>query len=96
MGIDRSIPHVVAGLETGDRFYPDFLDPESVREGIVTAADKLVQNDPAIGAIVMECSDFGVASADINRSTGLPVFDYISLVNYVYRALFPERPMGFL
>jgi Asp/Glu/hydantoin racemase len=96
VGIDQSIPHVVAGLDTPGRFYPDFLDPESLETSIITAAENLLQTHPEIGAIVLECSDFAVASADINKSLGLPVFDYISLVNYVYRVLFPKRHEGFL
>lgn len=91
VGIDQSIPYVIAGLDSPDRFYPDFTNPESLEKEVVETAEKLMQEHPDIGAVLLECSDFGHASAKINRSLGLPVFDYISLVNYIYQTLFPKK-----
>ena len=87
---------MVTGIETPGRFYPDFSDPESLAKDVLEVAEKFVKRYPDIGAFVIECSDFPIASADISKSTDLPVFDYINLVNYIHQTIFPKKHEGFI
>ena len=42
---------------------------------------------PDVGAIVLECTNMPPYTADIQRETGRPVFDIVSLVTLVHDAL---------
>jgi Asp/Glu/hydantoin racemase len=51
---------------------------------------------PDVGAIVLECTNMPPYAADVQRATGVPVFDIISLVSLVHGALvaaIPPRPV---
>ena len=54
-----------------------------------------VLGDPAKGALVLECTNMPPYAADIQRASGLPVFDIVSLVTLAHGALaagLPPRP----
>src|SRR5437773_2724241 len=53
----------------------------------VQVARRLVAEHPDIGALVLECTNMPPYTADIQRETGLPVFDIVSLVTLAHRAL---------
>ncbi len=92
-GIGGDIPIAVAGLETEKEFTRVLLgdelelDVEAAREEHVRVARRLVGEHPDLGAIVLECTNMPPYAADIQRETGLPVFDIVSLVTLVHAAL---------
>jgi Asp/Glu/hydantoin racemase len=92
-GISGDIPIAVAGLETEKEFTRVLLDDELVldvdraRAEHVTVARRLVAEHPDIGAIVLECTNMPPYTADIQRETGRPVFDVVSLVTMLHSAL---------
>jgi len=92
-GIGSDIPIAVAGLETEKEFTRVLLgdelelDVEAAREEHVRVARRLVGEHPDLGAIVLECTNMPPYTADIQRETGLPVFDIVSLVTLVHAAL---------
>jgi Asp/Glu/hydantoin racemase len=96
-GIGRDIPVAVTGLEAEKEFTRVLLDDELVldvdvaREEHVRVARRLVAENPDVGAIVLECTNMPPYSADIQRETGLPVFDIVSLVTLVHGALLAGR-----
>ena len=92
-GIDADVPLAVAGLETEKEFTRVLLgdemdfDPEIAREEHVRVARRLVSEHPDIGAIVLECTNMPPYTADIQRETGRPVFDIVSLVRLMHDGL---------
>ncbi len=92
-GIGRDIPLAVAGMETEKEFTRVLLGDELVldvdlaREEHVRVARRLVAEHPDIGALVLECTNMPPYAADIQRETGRPVFDVVSLVTLVHGAL---------
>ncbi len=68
------------------------LDVDAAREEHVRVARRLVSDHPDIGAIVLECTNMPPYTADIQRETGRPVFDIVSLVTMVHGALAAGRP----
>jgi Asp/Glu/hydantoin racemase len=92
-GITSDIPIAVAGLETEKEFTRVLLDNELVldvdraRAEQVVVARRLVAEHPDVGAIVLECTNMPPYTGDIQRETGLPVFDIVSLVTMVHGAL---------
>lgn len=102
-GITRDIPVVIAGLETEKEFTRVLLDDllvldvEVAREEHLRVARRLCAEHLEVGAIVLECTNMPPYRADIQRATGLPVFDIVHLVNLVHEALvhgLPPQPLA--
>ncbi|MBI1964442.1 MAG: hypothetical protein HYS37_13825 [Candidatus Rokubacteria bacterium] len=62
------------------------------REEHVRVARRLVAEHPDVGAIVLECTNMPPYAADVQRATGLPVFDIVSLVTLLHGALAAGLP----
>ena len=97
-GITADIPLVIAGMETEKEFTRVLLgdemelDVDIAREEHVRVARRFVGEHPGIGAIVLECTNMPPYAADVQRVTGLPVFDITSLVRMVHDALAAGLP----
>ena len=92
-GIGVDVPLAVVGLETEKEFTRALLDNELeldvglAREEHIRVARRLVSEHPDVGAIVLECTNMPPYTADIQRETGRPVFDILSLVTMAHDAL---------
>ncbi len=92
-GIAADVPIAIAGLDTEKEFTRVLLDDEltldveAARAEHVRVARRLLGEHPDVGAIVLECTNMPPYAADIQRETGLPVFDIVSLVTLVHGAL---------
>jgi hypothetical protein len=102
-GITPDMRVFVAGLETEKEFTRALLDDllvldvEAAREEHLRVARRLCGEHPEVGAIVLECTNMPPYRADIQRATGLPVFDIVHLVSLVHEALvhgLPPRPLA--
>jgi len=106
VGIDESIPVIIAGMDEAVEFNKVFgfgekpeeliLDTEALEREVVTVARQLVKKDEAIGAMVLECSNIPPYTAAIQEAVKLPIFDYITLINWVYQAVVKKRYVGFM
>lgn len=67
------------------------LDAAAIEAEVVGAARTLVDQHPDIGALLLECSNLPPYAAAIERATGRPVFDFITMIDYV-RAACRRRP----
>lgn len=93
-------------LVVGDMYYaPHFsaivedrgsFDNGIVKKEIVDAALKLVEENPEIGAFVLECSDMPPYSSIIQEATQLPVFDFITLIRWLHFATQQKPYNGFI
>jgi len=72
------------------------LDLEAVRGEVVAAARELTAGRPAVRAILLECSLLPPYAAAVQEAVGLPVFDYITMINYVFSALVQRPYQGFM
>jgi aspartate/glutamate racemase len=97
-GIGPDVPTVVAGLEGEKEFTRVLLDDlltldvEAAREEHVGVARRMIAQHPEVSAIVLECTNMPPYRADIQRATGLPVFDIVTLVRMVHDALVHGQP----
>lgn len=71
------------------------LDNEWLTRDLAEVAQKLINEKQDIGAILLECSDLPPYASDIQRATGLPVFDFITLINWVKQAVVQKRYLGY-
>ena len=96
-GVDESIPIAIAGMnesEYMDTFWSQLnsdYNPEEVERAVVDVARKMVSADPDIGAIVCECTEMPLYSEAVRDATGLPVFDAVDMVKYVYNMVKQRR-----
>jgi aspartate/glutamate racemase len=64
------------------------IDVEQVREETVNAAVELVEQEGDIGIILLECSELPPYAAAVQRATNLPVFDFISMIEFFAEGLY--------
>jgi hypothetical protein len=102
-GVDAELRDRISlvGLEDRDHFRSAILDEtgeldqEAIESEVVDAAVDLVERDPAVSVIALECSNLPPYSAAIRRATGRPVFDWIGFINYVHQAIAAPGYGGF-
>ena len=71
-------------------------NPARLRQELVGLSKRLVVENPDAGAILLECSDMPPFALGIQNATGLPVFDFITLINWVYSAVVRQPFGGFI
>ena len=68
---------------------PDY-DFENVRDAVVKTATQLIEDNPSIATLVLECTDMPPYTDTLRRETGLPVFDPVDMVRRVHDMAFAE------
>jgi hypothetical protein len=63
------------------------LDYPAVQEEVLGAARELIRGENRVKALLLECSNLPPYAAAIQQETGLPVFDFNTMIHQVYRAL---------
>jgi hypothetical protein len=83
----------VCGLENGPYFREAIfsgsghLDKGNVEAEVVAQARRMTAADPAIRAVLLECSNLPPYAAAVQRATGLPVYDFVTMIHHVQSAL---------
>ncbi len=101
-GVDEGMPVSIAGMQDQKNFYDAILaekgklDFEAVQKEIVQVANKLVNEDDKIRAILLECSDLPPYAAAVQEAVNLPVFDFTTMINFVFSALVRKSFVGFM
>jgi len=102
-GITPDLPVVVAGVDTAGGYFTSQilgdaadLDVELARAEHITAASRMVQKHPQIGAFVLECTNMPPYAADIAKATGRPVYDLTTMVVWAATASRRRRFGGYL
>lgn len=72
------------------RYGETTLDNGALKRALVQKAVAAVKQDPSIGALLLECSDLPP------YAVGLPVFDFITLINWLHQSLCQRPYYGFI
>jgi Asp/Glu/hydantoin racemase len=102
VGVSDPTNVVIGGLENSRQFYQfaieetGSLDTEAVEKEVVTVARNMVADNPQIRAILLECSLLPPYGAAVQDAVGLPVFDYITMINFVFEAVVKQPYRGFM
>lgn len=102
VGVDDADRLVVEGLETRKHFYrfaieeSGSLDTALVSAEVVDAGRHLVARDASIKAILLECSLLPPYAAALQAAVQLPIFDYITMINFVFSAVVKIPYEGFM
>jgi len=93
---------VIEGLEETEHFYAavfeeaGILDSGLVEQEVLQAVEKILTRQPGTGAILLECSLLPPYGAAIRRMTGLPVFDYITMIDLLYSSVVKREFQGYM
>ena len=93
---------IVRGLENTEHFSKygieetGIFDSERVEEEVVAIATKMTSENPQIKAILLECSMLPPYGKAVQEATGLPVFDFITMIDYVFTAVVKKKYEGFM
>lgn len=91
---------LIAGLQEKTFFFDAFIKEtgtlhyQEVEKEVVDAAVKLQHNHPDLGAFLLECSVLPPYAASVQEATGLPVFDFVTMIRYMHHAVVKERRNG--
>ena len=89
-GMDRI---TVVGLENQPRFREAIfeetggIDVPGVESEVVEQAKRMLADDPRITAILFECANLPPYAAAVQAAVGLPVYDAVTMIRYVYSTL---------
>jgi len=89
VGITPDMPVEIFGMEECPEWNKIFIAPKEdvdlnvIKEEVVSTAAKAAKGLPQIGAFVLECTDLPPFAQAIREVTGKPVFDFVTLVNYI-------------
>ena len=101
-GISENIPVVVAGMENSPEFASAILeekgtlDSAAIEAELLQVAQRLKDNNPNIGAVLLECSDLPPYAASLQAEIGLPVFDFTTMIDHVAASLTRRSFSGYV
>ena len=95
------IPIATIGMEGSEAWdtiakNKEILYPERVQKDVVDRAEKLVRENPGVGVIVLECANLPPYAKAIQDAVNLPVFDFVTLTNFVFSAVVRREFKGFM
>jgi len=100
-GVTPDIPIAIMGLEDQPEFGAILysrgeFDYDRVEAEVVGSALRLVETQPDVGAILLECSDMPPFAAAVQRAVRRPVFDFITMIRWIYSGLVQRSYEGLL
>jgi len=72
------------------------LNSHQLEQELVGLAKQMVAENPDIGAILLECSDMPPYAWAVQNATRLPVFDFITMINWIQGAVVRRPFTGFM
>jgi hypothetical protein len=96
------MPLVLGGMEDQKEFREAVLlekgtlDSDQIERELVGIAAEMVSRDPDIAAILLECSDLPPYAAAVQAAVNRPVFDFITMIQYVHSSLVRRPFQGFM
>jgi hypothetical protein len=90
----ESVPVCMAGMDAQPEFREVILearraalDAGRLEEEVLRVAGRLADDNPDMGALVIECTDLVPFAHAIQARAGVPVFDIVTLTAMVYRTV---------
>ena len=102
VGVSDTSNLVITGLQNQPNFHrfaleeTGILDTETVAAEVVATAKQMVTDHKQIRALMLECSLLPPYGAAIQAAVNLPVFDYITMINFVFSAVVKQAYRGFM
>ena len=93
----RIIVENIGGLESFSaiRYGRTELDNGTLTKDLCKVVVNLQEREPDIGAILLECSDLPPYAKQIQAVTGLPVFDFNTMIDMIYHSVVQKTYYGY-
>ncbi len=101
-GINFTDRLIIKGLENKRHFKESvideagFLDTEKLEKEVVEATRELKEETQNMAAILLECSLLPPYGKAVSEVVNVPVFDYITMIDYVYSAVIKRNFKGYM
>ena len=101
-GLHPKNPLVIRGMQEEKEFFSSILDPKGtmdtdlLTQEVVAMAESMVAEHPDMGAILLECSLMPPYAGAVQDALGLPVFDFVSLINFLQSGTQQKRYQGWM
>ncbi|GHD20813.1 aspartate/glutamate racemase family protein [Tianweitania populi] len=98
--VPAHIPLAIAGMEGQTEFREAILEEKGtldsgrIEQEVTAVARQLVEESPDVRSILLECSDLPPYAHAIQTATGKPVFDFVTMINYVQQSVARRRYDG--
>ncbi len=98
VGINESIP--MEGLPRDGVFWKMIaenapIDPQALQAEVLEAGERLLSREPQVAALVLECANMPPYAAALAARLQVPVFDIVTMVDWLAAGLGPRRyPWG--
>jgi hypothetical protein len=72
------------------------FNPAALRDELVALATKMADENPDLGAIVLECTEFPPYAHAIQEATRLPTYDFITMTKFMHEGAMQKPYTGWL
>ena len=72
------------------------FSPEGLRDEIVTLAVKMTEENPDVGAIILECTEFPPYAYAVQEATRLPTYDFVTMTKFMHEGAMRKPYTGWL
>lgn len=73
-----------------------WLDTDAVEKEAVQTAVELVEKNPEVSVLLLECSILAPYAKAIQDKVNLPIFDYVTMIEFVNRSVVKTAYKGFI
>jgi glutamate racemase len=80
----------------GIRYGSNGFDNRRLTEELTEVISKRVSEEGDIGAVLLECSDLPPYAKSIQAVTGLPVYDFNTMIDLIYHSVVQKTYLGYL
>lgn len=87
----------IGGTDNGAEFTRVILDNEEelniklAREDLIRAGKALLDENPDMGALILECTNMVPYAADLREALGIPIFSIYTFITWFQAALMPRQ-----
>ncbi len=72
------------------------MDSDQIEKEVTGVAARMKDENPDLGAVLLECSDLPPYAAAVQEVVDLPVFDFITMIDHVHSAIRRKRYQGYM
>ena len=100
-GVRTETPIIIKGMQEKPHFDEAImrecgeLDPDVIEAEVIQACREVLEQEPDTAAFLLECSLLPPYARAVQEAVGRPVFDFISMINYLYAGTHPKRYEGY-
>ncbi|MDD4569208.1 MAG: aspartate/glutamate racemase family protein [Tepidanaerobacteraceae bacterium] len=101
-GADLGEKLIIRGLEDCCNFAAAFIDEtgklnkQEVEAEVLSVTKQMIAEVPEVKLLLFECSVLAPYGPAVQQATGLPIFDFITMINYVYTAVVKQSFNGYM